>query len=703
MSRILVVDDDPDIRALIATYLRPEGHAVEFAEDGARGLETATSLVPDLVLADFQMPRMDGFALFSALRANPKTARVPVVMLTAHHSRALMLKALAKGLDDFVGKPVTREDLVKVVARLVKPARGRRATTTRSLAAARAEFLGSVACCEICRLEAFMLKLRKPELVELLDQFAAEVVQAVEDDGGWLIKPDAHHLVVGFPEEAANREHAVSALRCALKIVVAAQRLKPWIARRFPGKDLPEFLVAVGVHTGTIQVRPPRAGVSEASLAGEAVQIAGVLAESILALGWSVAASQATAQAARFAFLAGRQAKVLPPDGGELGAIEVKGFKPAAPAPAVTFPDKTASLVEAAVDRNATLVTYAAAIPKPAPPSKAAAAKAAAPKPAPRVLPAMPAPKPAPLMPAPKAAPQKPAPRPASPKSAAPSPAPAPKPVPPPKPSADPFAGRRIALKLSDNGVVAVTLVNPEDGGAPQVVKTILINDDKKGSKRARLGAFVDQYAAMRAVEHANIARIAGCGLSATHLFVVQEYCPGGDLQNLIAQKMSPEDALKALLRVAGALKAAHQAGFIHGDLRPPNVMLREDGSIAVVDFALASAVEYAIGEGDAGVMLRSPEYLSPETINGSPADVRSDIYTLGLLFHEMLTGQRAYASPDLSKVMADQLSAAVPGLPAPYEKFQPLLNQLMAKTLAERFASVADVIAFMAEAKLQG
>lgn len=697
MSRILVVDDDPDIRTLVATYLRPEGHAVEFAEDGARGLEAAVNLAPDVVVADFQMPRMDGFALFSALRANPKTARVPVVMLTAHHSRALMLKALAKGLDDFVGKPVTREDLVKVVARLVKPARGRRSTTTRSLAASSAEFLGSVACCEICRLEAFMLKLRKPELVELLDQFAAEVAQAVQDDDGWLVKPDAHHLVVGFPEETANREHALSALRCALKMVVAAQRLKPWIARRFPGKDLPEFLVAVGVHTGTIKVRPPRVGVSEASLTGEAVSIAGVLAESILALGWSVAASQTTAKSAKFAFLAGRSAKVLPPDGGELGAIEVRGFKPPAPAavPAAAPPDKAASLVEAAVERNAALVTYAAAIPRPAAP----AAKPAPPRPAPKVVMARPAPAPMPQPPVPASAPAKAAPRATPPKPAAPPPRPLqPKPESPP---ADPFAGRRVALKLSDNGAIVVTLVNPEDGGAPQVVKTILINDDKKGSKRARLRGFVDQYAALRAVAHPHIARIHGCGLSATHLFAVQEYCPGGDLHNLIASKMSPDEVLKALLRVAGALKAAHQAGFIHGDLRPPNVMLREDGSIAVVDFALASAVEYALGEGDSGVMLRSPEYLSPETINGSPADVRSDIYTLGLLFHEMLTGQRAYASPDLSRVMADQLSAPVPVLPAPLEKFQPLLNKLMAKALSERFASVADVMTFMNEAKL--
>jgi len=94
VSRILVVDDDPDIRSLLGAWLRADGHVVEFAEDGARGAEVAARTQPDLVLTDFQMPRMDGFALFNAVRAAQQTSRVPVVMLTAHNSQALMLKAL---------------------------------------------------------------------------------------------------------------------------------------------------------------------------------------------------------------------------------------------------------------------------------------------------------------------------------------------------------------------------------------------------------------------------------------------------------------------------------------------------------------------------------------------------------------------------------------------------------------------------------
>ena len=294
---------------------------------------------------------------------------------------------------------------------------------------------------------------------------------------------------------------------------------------------------------------------------------------------------------------------------------------------------------------------------------------------------------------------------PPKPKAGAPAFAPPPKEVPLPPP-VDPFAERTVVLKLADNGISAVHLVLPKAGGTQEVLKGFLINEDpkdKKQTKRRVLHGFVEQYAALRALEHANVARVSDIGLSSTHLFVAQEYCAGGDLRNLIAQGMGPDDAVKALLRIASGLKAAHQKGFVHGDLRPANVMIREDGSFALVDIALAKVVEYAVAEGESGVMLRTPEYLSPEMINGQAADVRSDIYTLGLLLHEMLTGKRAYDSPDLSKVMMDQLNAPVPKLPASHEKFQPLLEKLMAKEMASRFASVNDVIGFMAEQKLQG
>lgn len=646
MSYILVVDDDPDMRALIGAYLTAAGHEVDFAADGVAATEHLWRRVPDLVVTDFQMPRMDGFSLFNAIRAQKSASRVPVVMVTAHNSRDMMQKALGLGIDDFLGKPITQADLVRVVTERLKPvAPGQRTDAVPAAAPSKAEFFGSVMCCHIGRLEAFALALKKEELDQLLDKFASEALIAVHPDGGVLSRPGFHHLIAVF-EESSGKAHALRALHSGLRMVLAAQRMKPWVASRFAGRDLPDFLVAIGVHSGNVK----STGAGE-PWSGEAVDMATFLAGEIPKLRWSIAASRAAAKAAGFAFLAGRGAQLREPKtGGTLKAVEVRGLgMPDDPTPQST---RAATLIEAAVERNANLAAFAGVALKPVSVQPPPAAT-------------------------PKAAPQKAAPSKSAPK-------------------------RYDKLRqLSDNGVVAVHLVGSGPGQPQHVLKTILINDDKKQAKRPHLQKFVDQYAAIGSISHPNIAKVVDQGLTATHLYVVQEYCPGGDLRNLIAEKMVVDDALKALVRIVGALRVAHQRGFIHGDLKPANVMVRADGSLALVDFTLARLIEYAAGEGESGVMLRSPDYLSPEIINNQPPDAQSDIYMLGLLLHEMLTGQRAYASPDLSKVMMDHLTGKTPALPAGYEKFQLLLDKLMAKDRAERFASMADVMAFMAQAKL--
>jgi serine/threonine-protein kinase PpkA len=639
MSRILIVDDDAYFCSLMGLYLRARGHEVDLAMTGREGLGYVQSRPPHLVLTDFQMPQMDGFALFSAIRAAPATARLPVVMITSHRSREMMMKALGLGFDGFLGKPFSARELQELIDELIAPVgAGAPAAASRG-AVPKALFEGSVLCCEVCRLEALALALNKAELLEVLAKFAAAVELAVHAEGGWLVKPHPYRLFVAFHDEPGAGGHVPRSLRGALKTVLAAQRLKPWLQRRFAGRDVPEFVVGVGVHTGQVEAHPPGPD-NESGLHGEAADVSRFLAESIFSLRWSIAASGATMRQAGAAFMQGRSAQLNRPSQGPVEAIEVCGLPPTTRAAS----EKTEVLVEAAVERNANLVTYAAAIPK---------------------------------------------------QLAAPAP-----PVSSPRSGADPFADRTVVLKLSDNGVVAVHLVLPKAGGAQQVVKTVLINDAK--SKRAHLEKFIERYAEFRTLEHPSLARTLDHGMSPTHLFVVQEYCPGGDLRNVIAQGISADDAVKTLLRIASGLKAAHRKGLVHGDLRPANVMIRENGSHALVDFALAGIVEYAIGEGDSGVVLRSPNYLSPEVIMGKAVDERSDIYGLGLLLHEMLTGRQAYASPDVSRVMTDQLGAPVPTLPPAFERFQPLLEKLMAKKPQDRFASVQDVIQFMMGAKLQ-
>lgn len=163
MSRILVVDDDPEMRRLVRAYLQAAGHTVTLAPDGKAAASAASQEPPDLIVTDIQMPLLDGFGLFDAVRSDPRTARVPVVIMTAHDNREMLLKALRAGVDDFIGKPFDRVDLMKIVGeRLKPPATGAppsavaAATAPPAPAAAPAaaaaprEVAVSVAACEVC-------------------------------------------------------------------------------------------------------------------------------------------------------------------------------------------------------------------------------------------------------------------------------------------------------------------------------------------------------------------------------------------------------------------------------------------------------------------------------------------------------------------------------------------------------------------------
>ena len=679
MSRILVVDDDSDMRDVVCAYLKAAGYTVDLAHDGEAGVRAAIQEPPDLIVTDIQMPKLDGFGLFNAVRSNPRTAHVPVVILTAHNNRELLLKALRLGVDDFVGKPFNSAELLKAVADRLKPrpAIGRGGRVSGSVATApgpirlsaagsalskpgrksvKREVSGSVLFCEVCGFEAFPTVLKRQEVVELLTRFFTEARDIVQQQGGWVVKFMNDRFVAVFDEEGWTHtdRHALRALRGALIVVLAAQRLKSWVGSRFPGRNVPEFAVSLGIHTGPVEVYSQGSATGGATVQGGTVDIAAFLGESSQTLGWSVVASQATAAAAEFAFLPGRGTGLQMIGLEEkVSVVEVKGLEMAKNiSPELR---KTYALIEAAIDRNAALLASAqaqanaAAMRSQKPIGKTASARRVADT---LRLPAM------------------------------------------------HVDGCSIIRKLAENGIVSVFLVQPQGGGPEEVLKTILIDEDKK---RPQLQRLVKEYSAIGLLRHPDIAHTFGQGLTETHAYIVQEYCPGGDLRNVIAERMSPDDAMKTLLRIASGVKAAHEKGVVHGDLKPANVMIRADGSLAITDFSVARIVEYAMGEVGTGVMVSSPDYLSPEQVNGLPADAQSDIYTLGLLLHEMLTGQRPYASPDLSKVLIGHINSPVPQLPATLERFQLLLDRMMAKTRNDRFASVQEAITFMAHSRLAG
>ena len=186
-----------------------------------------------------------------------------------------------------------------------------------------------------------------------------------------------------------------------------------------------------------------------------------------------------------------------------------------------------------------------------------------------------------------------------------------------------------------------------------------------------RLARFQREAQVLASLNHPGIAAIYGLEESDGTRALVLELVEGPTLEDRIKQGPIPlDEALPIAKQIAEALEAAHEAGVIHRDLKPANIKVREDGTVKVLDFGLAKALDPA-AEGDPsqsptltaaatqmGVIMGTAAYMSPEQARGKATDRRADIWAFGAVFFEMLTGKRAFEGEDISVTLADVIRA---------------------------------------------
>ncbi len=263
----------------------------------------------------------------------------------------------------------------------------------------------------------------------------------------------------------------------------------------------------------------------------------------------------------------------------------------------------------------------------------------------------------------------------------------------------------RVAEKIGEGGMGEV--YRAEDtklgrGVALKVLPAEFVRDE------TRLARFSREAQILASLNHPNIAIIHGLeeadGITALALELVE----GETLAERIARgPMSLEEATPVALQIAEALEAAHEKGIIHRDLKPANVKFAADGRVKVLDFGLAKAIEGEAGTSDmtrsptlsvqatqAGVILGTAAYMSPEQAAGNPADRRADIWAFGVVLAEMLTGRRPFQGESVSYLLAavlkdepdlDSLPAGVPA------RFKRLLRRCLQKDPKQRLQAIGD------------
>ncbi len=199
---------------------------------------------------------------------------------------------------------------------------------------------------------------------------------------------------------------------------------------------------------------------------------------------------------------------------------------------------------------------------------------------------------------------------------------------------------------------------------------------------------FVDEGKSAARLNHPHVLAVFDIGSAGGYPFIATEFVSGGSLRERMQQPMAPAEALRISRELASALDYAHSQGVVHRDIKPANIMFRADGGAVLGDLGILKAQN-----AGPSMMMGSPHYMSPEQIEGATGDGRSDLYSLGVVLFEMLTGRPPFDADDPFVVIGKHLSDPVPALPDSISLYQPLIDKTLAKSVDARFANARELI----------
>ena len=260
--------------------------------------------------------------------------------------------------------------------------------------------------------------------------------------------------------------------------------------------------------------------------------------------------------------------------------------------------------------------------------------------------------------------------------------------------------GIKVLHMIGEGGTARVYLASREDDDEPLVVK--ILRHEIVLNKKA-LERFMEEYAMVERIQSRHVARIVGHGNYQNNVYLVMEFFEGGDLSKRLGGKpVPPPEALKFFRELMFALGDIHEQGILHRDLKPQNLMFRRDGSLAIVDFGIAKNIAAADRTG-AGEVLGTPRYMSPEQVQGRALDLRTDIYSAGVLLYQMLTGKHLFDGETAVEVALHHLNTQPPDLPEHLVQYQRLMDKLVEKDRDARFRNADEVIGFLSRKFYQG
>jgi len=251
--------------------------------------------------------------------------------------------------------------------------------------------------------------------------------------------------------------------------------------------------------------------------------------------------------------------------------------------------------------------------------------------------------------------------------------------------------GYRLKKKIGGGGMAAVYSAEQEKTGLEAAVKVLdpsLLADEKI------LKRFQQEAGNASKLEHPNIVRIYDVGNMGNNHYIAVEILSESLRDRLNKQTtIPPADALTMISAIASGLNEAHKHKIIHRDIKPDNIMFRPDGSPVLVDFGIARVMDARTRLTMTGINVGTPYYMSPEQCKGEDIDGRSDIYSLGILLFELLTGHVPYKADYITALIYHHTQGPIAQLPEALQPYQPLLEAMLAKNKPDRVSNADELL----------
>ena len=257
-------------------------------------------------------------------------------------------------------------------------------------------------------------------------------------------------------------------------------------------------------------------------------------------------------------------------------------------------------------------------------------------------------------------------------------------------PDEDLALGYKLVRKIGQGAMSKVYLAERGKNNQSLVLKVL---DIKNSPGHATIERFVLEAELISALDSPFVVKIFEHGLTDDYGFIAMEFFSRGDLKQRMEMNIPPELAATYMVHIAYGLSAIHNAGIIHRDLKPANIMFRGDDSLALADFGISKKMDTEADLTTIGQILGTPHYMSPEQAEGLSIDRRTDLYSAGVMLYELLMREKPYSAPTPAALMFKHIHQEIPRLPEGLNRFQEVIDNLMAKDPADRYSSANELI----------